>query len=367
MPKLPKLKMKTPAVALALAAALFTLAACGGMTPRPEPELTVMTYNVYVGAPPDELLNVMSRTEVPLKVAEFYRNYQASNFPGRAAAIAKIIKKSQPHVIGLQEISLVRTQDPADSLTNPGAGPNATAVESDFLEEMKAALIKEGLNYNVAHQVETFDIEMPMPKAPGEFIDVRLTDHDVILVRNDVTVADLKSAAVRYQAELPVASLDIDVPRGYVAVDATVGGVTYRIVNTHLEHFAPQIRLLQTQELLASLKDETLPVILMGDFNTKAPNGAAYQAITTAGYTDVWQKGAGDTCCQADNLMNEMSQLGAANDGGRIDLIFTKGVELRPSASTRAYTVGGKAADRLKSGLWPSDHAGVVAHLPVVK
>ena len=175
MPKLPKLKMKTPAVALALAAALFTLAACGGMTPRPEPELTVMTYNVYVGAPPDELLNVMSRTEVPLKVAEFYRNYQASNFPGRAAAIAKIIKKSQPHVIGLQEISLVRTQDPADSLTNPGAGPNATAVESDFLEEMKAALIKEGLNYNVAHQVETFDIEMPMPKAPGEFIDVRLT------------------------------------------------------------------------------------------------------------------------------------------------------------------------------------------------
>ena len=366
MPKLPKLKMKTPAVALALAATLVTLAACGGMTSRPEPELTVMTYNVYVGAPPDELLNA-SQAEVPLKVAEFYQNYQASDFPGRAAAIAKIIKKSQPHVIGLQEISLVRTQDPADSLTNPGAGPNATAVESDFLEVMKAALIKEGLNYNVAHQVETFDIEMPMPTADGGFIDIRLTDHDVILVRNDVTVADLKSAAVRYQAELPVASLGISVPRGYVAVDATVGGVTYRIVNTHLEHFAEQVRLGQTQELLASLADETLPVILMGDFNTKAPNGAAYQAITAAKYSDVWQKGAGPTCCQADDLMNAMSQLGQGDDGGRIDLIFTKGVDLRPSASTRAYVVGGRAADRLKSGLWPSDHAGVVAHLPVVK
>ena len=49
----------------------------------------------------------------------------------------------------------------------------------------------------------------------------------------------------------------------------------------------------------------------------------------------------------------------------RIDQIFVKGVKLRESASIRTATVGDKPEDRLATGQWPSDHAGVVAHLPV--
>ena len=359
-------KLKALAISLASIVVLLAMTACGGLTPaRPWPQLTVMTYNVYVGAPPDELLNVMSQQEVPLKVAEFYRNYRASDFPGRAAAIAKIIKRTEPDIIGLQEISLVRKQDPSDAQTAPG--PNATDVEQDFLEVFKMKLKDEGLNYKVAGQVATFDLEMPMPTAEG-LVDIRLTDHDVILVRSDIAVSNVTTA--KYKAELPVKLLELTVPRGYVAVDATVGGVKYHVVNTHLEHFEQLVRDGQTQELIASLKDQKLPVILMGDFNTKAPDGAAYKAITAAGFTDMWQAGSGPgyTCCQADNLRNAMSELGPDDEGGgRIDLIFTKGVSLRRSATITTYTVGDKAGDKAATGLWPSDHAGVVAHLPIVQ
>ena len=348
------------AVPVALIVVLFALAGCSGLSARSDATaLKVMTYNVYVGAAPEELLNAPSQAEILKAVARFYQGYVASDFTGRAAAIAKTVKESQPHVIGLQEISLVRKQDPADWLTN--RAPNAETVDLDFLDVLLKALKAEGLNYREAGKVATFDLEMPMLTATG-LVDIRLTDHDVILVRSDVMV-DSEPQSAKYQAKLSFANLGITVPRGYVAIGATFGTVKYRIVNTHLEHFEPAIRALQTQELIASLSDETRPVILMGDFNTEAPEGAAYQLLTGAGYEDVWQTdsaGSGNTCCQAGNLKNAISALDK-----RIDQIFIKGVKLRPTGSIRTLTVGDKQEDRLASGLWPSDHAGVVAYLPI--
>ena len=146
-------------------------------------------------------------------------------------------------------------------------------------------------------------------------------------------------------------------------MDATVGEVTYRVVNTHLEAFDQLPRVGQMQELVAGLSNVTSPVILLGDFNTPAPDGAAYQLLLEAGYSDVWQadsEGSGNTCCQDADLSNQQSGLGM-----RIDQIFVKGISLREGAAIRTATVGDKAEDKTPGGLWPSDHAGVVAHLPV--
>ena len=313
--------------------------------------LTVMTYNVYVGANMESLLRTTNLVEVPGAVAEVYAAFQATDFPGRAAGIARGIKAYQPHVIGLQEISLIRRQSPGDRLTG---GAPAEEVVLDFLEILMAALQAEGLNYQVAAKVQNFDVEMPM----GSFVDyddVRLTDFDVILVREDVTVS--RPTAVNYTDVLSIEALFIDVLRGYVAIDATVSGTTYRVVNTHLEAFAEENRVTQMQELIDALENETLPIVLLGDFNTPAPDGTAYQMLLSAGYTDVWQmdaQGTGNTCCQAKELQNEISE-----HQTRIDQIFVRNLEL--PTSVRTHTVGDKPSDRLPSGLWPSDHAGVVA------
>ena len=323
-------------------------------TLEPQP-FTVMTYNVYVGASVESLLGVTNLLEVPAAVAEMYAATMATDFSGRAAGIASAIKAHQPHLIGLQEISLLRRQSPGDRLTG---GEPAEEVVLDFLEVLMKALQAEGLNYQVAAKVQNADVEMPM-SAEGSFTeydDVRLTDFDVILARSDVTVS--RPVSMNYDTVFAVEALFLEILRGYVAIDATISGVTYRVVNTHLEFFGQDIRVAQAQQLIDSLETETLPIILLGDFNTPAPDSTAYQLLRSAGYMDTWQmdsEGTGYTCCQPSALQNEVSA-----HYERIDQIFVRNLEL--PASVLTYTVGDKPSDRLPSGLWPSDHAGVVAH-----
>ena len=339
---------------------LWSLSGCERVTPPMLPEgsppekqsLTVMTYNVYLGSSVAPVLSVENLLEVPTAVANVYNTVEASDFPGRARAIAAAIKDSQPHLIGLQEIALIRRQSPGDRIA--GGSLPATEVVLDYLEILMDALAAEGLDYYVAAKVENIDVEMPMFTETG-IDDVRLTDYDVILARGDVQTA--AATAGTYNSAVTVEMLGLSVPRGYAAVDARVSGVTYRVVNTHLEAFDEAVRVAQTQQLINSLADETLRIILLGDFNTRAPDGTAYQMLLAAEYIDVWQPDAdamGHTCCQDGGLRNEMSA-----HRKRIDLIFVSHHEGEVSAIT--HTVGDKPSDRLSSGVWPSDHAGVVA------
>ena len=321
-------------------------------TPDPSVEqpLTVMTYNVYVGSSAEPLLNVENLLQVPTEVAKMYNNVIASNFPSRAQGIVKSIKAHNPHLIGLQEISLIRRQSPGDFL--PDNPTLAEDVVLDFLQILMEALSAEGLNYNVAAKIENIDIEMPIIAEAG-LDDIRLTDYDVILARNDVEIT--RQVSENYENTLKFEMLGLEILRGFAAVDATISGKTYHVVNTHLEAYTEENRVAQTQELVDILSDVELPIILLGDFNTRAPDGTGYNILLSAGYVDTWQmdsEGNGNTCCQDDDILNEISDLTV-----RIDQIFVKNFDFR---SVLTNTVGDKPDDRLSSGLWPSDHAGVV-------
>ena len=220
----------------------------------------------------------------------------------------------------------------------------------DYLQILMNALQAEGLNYQVAAQVENIDVEMPMVADTG-IVDVRLTDFDVILARSDVAIS--RPTSENFANVLTIETLGLEIKRGYTAVDATVAGTTYRFVNTHLEAFTPENRIPQMKELVDILSAETLPIIALGDFNTRAPDGTAYQILLSAGYVDVWQMdsgGTGNTCCQAGDILNEVS-----THVKRIDQIFVRNLD---PTSVMTHTVGDKPSDRLASGLWPSDHAG---------
>ena len=65
--------------------------------------------------------------------------------------------------------------------------------------------------------------------------------------------------------------------------------------------------------------------------------------------------GPGYTCCQAGDLTNPVSQLYE-----RIDIVFTRNIAL---ATGQSILIGDTPAERTPSGLWPSDHAGVVPRL----
>ena len=321
-------------------------------TSDPEP-LTVMSYNIYFGSSLNPILAVKNPLQIPGEVSNMYNNVEASDFPGRAVAIARSIKTYQPHLIGLQEISLIRTQSPGNSIIN--RTPDAEEVFLDSLTVLMSALQAEGLSYKVAVKVENIDAEMPMLTKIG-LMDVRLTDFGVILARSDVEIS--RFIGGNYKNTIQVEGLGIEIPRGFTAVDAIVDGVTYHFVNTHLEAFEEAIRVGQMQELVDMMSRETVPVIVVGDFNTPAPDGTAYKAILSAGYTDLWQTetaGTGNTCCQDADMRNAVS-----NHTRRIDFIFARNLS---STAISTHIVGDKPSDKSASGLWSSDHAGVVAQI----
>jgi endonuclease/exonuclease/phosphatase family metal-dependent hydrolase len=109
-------------------------------------------------------------------------------------------------------------------------------------------------------------------------------------------------------------------------------------------------------------RDQGLPVILLGDLNSKADGTGtptyANLLKPKVGFVDAWTEGGsgeGLTCCQDANLLNPQSNL-----EDRRDFVL---VGRGPFQVIDAQVVGADPADRTLSGLWPSDHAGVVAEL----
>jgi endonuclease/exonuclease/phosphatase family metal-dependent hydrolase len=324
----------------------------------------VMTRNVYVGADVDAVLAARDPEEVPMLVARAFQQVLATNFPERAQALAEEVAATRPHLVGLQEISLIRTQSPGDAVV--GGTTPAENVRFDFLAILLDALEQRGLQYRVAGKIQNSDVEVPMlvNADPPAFDDVRLTDFDVVLARYDVKISNVTEK--NYDVRLVVPALGAEIRRGFVAVNAQVGRKTYRVVNTHLEP-APAddvlpIQLAQARELVAALQNETLPVILVGDLNTPAPTGATYQFLNAQGYVDVWRRNRnplaspGYTCCHDPNLRNTEVHLDR-----RIDLILVKDGKDGHKGPVSALVVGDELHDRMPSELWPSDHAGVVA------
>ncbi|MCX5195612.1 endonuclease/exonuclease/phosphatase family protein [Streptomyces sp. NBC_00249] len=340
-------------------------AAEGGQT-----SVRVLTRNLYLGADLAPVLAATSPQGLVAAVTAVYANVQATNFPERAEALADEIADSDPHLVGLQEAVLWRSQTPA------GQG-SATHVEYDFLQILLDELSARGKHYAAVATVTVgTDFEAPR-STPAGLQDIRLTDRDVLLARTDLparkfSVANARAAQFRSFVPLcrPVLgcppSPPLQIRRGWVAADATVHGRTTRVVTTHLEPAVASVQEAQADELLAGPLKTKLPTVLLGDLNSAAggvgatpeSNTTSYDDILAAGFSDAWtathRRDPGFTCCQAANLLNPTSSLAQ-----RIDYVLYRG-RITALSSDR---VGDEQADRTPSGLWPSDHAGVTGEL----
>jgi endonuclease/exonuclease/phosphatase family metal-dependent hydrolase len=352
-------------------------------------EVKVMTWNLYIGADISPLLAAVadgSLDEIPQIVAEKFAVLQSTNFPARAKAVAKEIAHKKPDLIGLQEVTLIRYQVDSDFSTNPI--PNAETILFDYLKILRHELRALGLKYDVAVSQDNADVELQIPSSMG-FDDLRITDRDVILARHHYVETSNPEGStfseilqIGFPPSAPVYTLSIK--RGFVAVDAEVRGRSYRFVNTHLEQRGEElgasqlsaIQAAQALELILYLENETLPIILVGDFNSSPKDPILslddfsiippYEMLRWSGYVDAWKvrqnrsKSRGYTCCQDEDLLNRRSKLSE-----RIDHIFIRNdVGSWPFSTigpTYVYTVGDSRFDKTDTypALWPSDHAGV--------
>jgi endonuclease/exonuclease/phosphatase family metal-dependent hydrolase len=341
----------------------------------------VMTRNVYVGGDVDIVLGAEDPQMIPLLVAEVFATVQQTNFHERAKALAREIKLTRPHLIGLQEISTIFRQSPGDELNYlvPGALPPTPAgdedIAYDFLEILIEALANIGMDYQAVAIGQNIDIEMPMATQVVDnqlaaYDDIRLIDYDVILARHDVQIiGDPLVVPYTYllQVPPPPADPEIIVPRGFVSVVAKIGDEKIRFVNTHLESplEAEPLRQAQAAELMGYLESETIPVVIVGDFNAPAPITSTYQSILAAGYEDAWAESYLSQYCDGFTFGHDANLLNKYPDFyERIDFIFHRSNQSFTNIRTGlVVVVGDEWYNRTASGLWPSDHGGVVARL----
>jgi endonuclease/exonuclease/phosphatase family metal-dependent hydrolase len=115
----------------------------------------------------------------------------------------------------------------------------------------------------------------------------------------------------------------------------------------------------QAKDLVNMLGAVSGPVVLVGDFNSAANGSTTMSYATVASkFTDAYAKAnpgmPGYTCCS--DITAPQFTLGE-----RIDIVFYRGGVNAQSVEV----IGTDPSKRSPAGLWPSDHAGVVATLAV--
>lgn len=353
-------------VALAAVAACSDEALTGPATPdiqvaaSLEPAtlpVTVMSRNLYIGTDVDLVIQAVisadPNDDLPALLAAI-AEFQNTAFPARAAALAAEIAHDRPHVVGLQEVSIIDVD-----LTGLGLPID---FDLDYLAILQAHLAALGLNYVPVGSISGIAATLP---------GVTVIDRDVVLVDADRATWNPASVVTQtFAANLGTVAPGVTLLRGWVSVEVTASGRTFTVANTHLESghdpFFTPLRAAQAAQLVASLGAAS-PVILMGDLN-EGPGSPMYNIVTGAGFTDSWNAmrpgAAGLTCCELPDLSNRVS---AGELDQRIDFIMTRGFGHPNGQLIGRIGLVGITPDEKVDGpayrIWPSDHAGLVLDL----
>jgi endonuclease/exonuclease/phosphatase family metal-dependent hydrolase len=361
----------TAIVSIAILLGFNTSARAEGRDVGGKRDLSVATFNLYVGADFTPLLALDPSdpayfNKLVAGVAVLHGQILQSNFPVRAEALAEQIVMRDPDLVALQEVSLIRRQSPGDLIV--GGTTPATDVELDYLAILLKALERHGGHYAVASQVQDTDVEVPLFTGTS-FDDVRLTDRDVILVRTDLPPGQLRISnpqARNFTAALPL-PIGVNALRGWCSIDVQTRGRSLRFINSHLEDVVPlglpNIQLAQAFELLTDPANTTMPVILSGDFNSDAYgyySPETYALLTGQGhFTDSW------TVAEPRRLGLTWGHDSFLSDVTvpfiyRLDLVLYRGRSFDAIEADVIDPVIGQHAP-----LWFSDHAGVIATMAI--
>ena len=387
-------RTRTFAIAATISLVLTAIAAgpAEAKTPPGKP-VTVMSRNVYLGADinrpvtaaltaqaqgktgPEILVALANATHVTRGIVD------QTNFPVRAELLADEITRTEPDLIGLQEVALWRSG--SMQLSQVGV-PNATTIDYDFLQILLDALEARGEHYRAVSIGNRADVEAPsFTGSPfngtisADAKDIRLTMRDVVLMHVEDGLTDLTTGDQIYAHNLVVtaAGASFRFDRGYQWVDVRAGATRLRFVNTHLEAFSSDLALAQASQLLTATANDR-STVLVCDCNSDplnssikpddhVPHKAPYELITgSGGFTDEWLRWAPAEDGWTSGLSELVNDPTAEDFDHRIDMVFGRTATGGPLAVTRGEVTGTDVADRdPATGLWPSDHGGVVLRL----
>jgi endonuclease/exonuclease/phosphatase family metal-dependent hydrolase len=354
---------------------------------NPDNPLTVMTRNLYLGADIQRPLRAVAGVTDPslalVRLANANNLTRAivdkTDFPRRSDLLTDEIVANQPDLVALQEVALWR-HGPLELDPAKIAVPNSQTVDYDFLQILLDDLASTGLVYTPVRVQQESDVEAPaftgVPPAITDARDVRLTMRDVVLMRSRPGLTLVGTGGGNYDDELvvPLAGKGMAFTRGFAWADVKIGAKKVRFINTHLEAFGSDHALAQAKELLAGPADEEgTTTIIACDCNSdpldsRLSNGvehrAPYDLIVDSGFTDEWlqwRPAAEGWTSGLGELVNDATPAGFDH---RIDMIFARTPSGKPLDVETGRVTGTQLADRdALTGLWPSDHGGVVLTL----
>jgi hypothetical protein len=325
-------------------------------------KLKVMTYNVYVGT---EYAGMTSSSldDFLQAATNLVLDVRASDPAGRALAVARQIAVHSPHLVSLQEVFTLSTGLSRDDLT----------LEYDYLELILQALADLGMQYAPVASLTTWDATVPSSLG----LYVRNTWRVALLARADLkaehlVLTNVQSATwpVAYTLRVSLRALDgradlcpvalssdgrcrMPMPRGWISADVVYRGDWFRFIGAHLDSASPVFEVPQGLELLNGPANTALPVVVAADLNCDCSDSGDpfYETcvnFSDYGFTDAWTVARpwepGYTVGEIPNLT------------GRSDYVMVRG----PLEVSAAAIVGKEPADMTTTGLYPSDHAGVV-------
>ena len=389
-----RLARKRPAAWLAVAvvvlcAALAAVVIVRLQGSREPTTVTVMTRNIYLGGDITRPIRAaQGRTGGDALLAFGHANHELreivdrTDFQVRARLLAEEIASTRPDLIGLQEVATWRS-GPLE-LDHLGE-PNATVVDYDYLQLLLAALQDRDAGYQVVQVQQESDVEAPAftgdpltgPADSAE--DVRLTLSDVILRRtaSSVEVSARGGGQYRKRIQLPLGGGSYAFVRGFAWADVTSGGVRFRFATTHLESQSADVALAQAGELVSgATSGSDWPTVIVCDCNSDPDDDAirpgdtvarssAYDLLNGLGFRDQWLNGAAGSgpgfTAAFGELVNDPS---AAALRRRLDLVLARDAGRVRIRARGAAITGAEPTDRdAATGLWPSDHTGVVVQL----
>ena len=235
--------------------------------------------------------------------------HDRDNWPARLGYIVRELQRLDPDVIGLQEV-----------------------IQRDTLPN-QAATIARMLGYD-------FHFTSVDPEdRPQRYGNAVLTKH-TISGRNWKALLPLNDYRTVAHARITLGSREVDV------------------YDTHLHHTAEggAIRQEQIEDLLGFIRSTRGggPVIVMGDFN--APTEAPEMGLMNILYADAYSSIHTDAAARARTTLN--TELG--HTARRIDHIFFERGRFEPISADIILD------RRDASGVWASDHFGVVARLRIL-
>lgn len=368
-------------------------------------EVDVMTQNQYLGGDLTDVVIATDPASFNAALVAVLQQIAANDLPARVQKLADLITKRNPEVVGLQEVISITC---ANIIGDGCNDPSIAGAFNNHLDETLNALGETYVDTAIVKAFDTTSLQVAglPPGVPlsinGSQVVVNFIDHDVILVRNDITAVpvtfpcagtpfeSLDGCNYQFVATVNTPAGPLEIDRGFVAVDLEVGGKDYRFVNTHLEVQEPSpgnplssvFQAAQAGELIQTLAFTTPPgisLIVVGDINSSPLDPIIpgprplpppfnqgiirpYLQFVASGYTDAWTLRPGDnpgfTCCQDADLLNVQSALAE-----RIDMVFSI---QQPGEVKKARVLGANTSDKTPpagQGLWPSDHGSVAIEL----